>query len=335
MNEGVNPGKPANRRKPGILRQIALILLHSLGFVLLYFLVRKLDFSLMREYFGLFRAWKIALGLGILMLIYLLKNYRWMRINRAFGMDCRYGTLLVYFLFSGLLSSITPGRLGEFSRIWFLQKKYRPGIPVSTSSVLLDRIWDVLTLSIIGGISLVLLISRFSIEWYSLALIFLVFLLALGIVLFPALLLTPAIKLAGNRPLRAELENILRVWKRNRFRFLLPGFTTSIGAFALLALIPVLLSPDLGSPIRYGTSVTAVSISNILSFLPVTVAGFGTREFVFIRAWSIESYSAVIAVSVSFVYFITTYLGSILFGGFAYLGWIRKFYPVREIRRRI
>jgi uncharacterized membrane protein YbhN (UPF0104 family) len=230
------------------------------------------------------------------------------------------------------MSSITPGRLGEFSRIWFIQKKYRPGITVSTSSVLLDRIWDVLTLSIIGGICIVLLLSRFNIEWYTLALIILIFLVSLGIILFPGLLFRPAIRLAGNRPVRGELENIYTVWVKNRTGFLLPGFSTSLVAFALLAIIPVMLSADLGAPIHYSTSVTAVSISNILSFLPVTVAGFGTREFVFTRVWSLQSYSTLTAVSVSFIYFITTYLGSMLFGGIAYLGWIRKFYSVSEIR---
>lgn len=317
-----------------IIRKFVLFLLHSLGFILLYFVIRKLDFNLMKENFALFKTWKILAGLGILLLVYLIKNYRWYTINRAFGMDASYGTLLVFFLFSGLLSSITPGRLGEFSRIWFIQKKYKPGITVSTSSVLLDRIWDVLTLSMIGGISIILLISRFTIEWYSLALIALIFLFSLGIVLFPGILFRPAIRLSGRRPIRKELEYIYGIWKSNRLGFLVPGFSTSLIAFGMLAVIPVMLSADLNSPVHYGTSVTAVSISNILSFLPITVAGFGTREFVFTRIWSTQSYSALTAVSVSFVYFITTYMGSILFGGIAYLVWIRKFYNIREIRSR-
>lgn len=315
-----------------IIRKIALVLLHSLGFVLLYFVVRKLDFPMMRENFTLFKTWKILAGLGILLLVYLIKNYRWLTINRAFGMNASYGTLLVFFLFSGLLSSITPGRLGEFSRIWFIQKRYKPGITVSTSSVLLDRIWDVLTLSMIGSISIVLLISRFHIEWYTLALIALIFLLSLGIILFPGILFRPAISLSGKRPIRNELEFIYETWKGNRLGFLIPGFSTSLIAFAMLAVIPVLLSADLDSPVHYGTSITAVSISNILSFLPITVAGFGTREFVFTRVWSTQSYTALTAVSVSFVYFITTYLGSMLLGSIAYLAWVRKFYNIREIR---
>jgi uncharacterized protein (TIRG00374 family) len=321
-------------QKESFMRRILMILMHSLGFVLLYFVIRNLDFGLMRENFSHFRTWKILVGLAILMLVYLIKTYRWLTINRIFGVQSRYGTLLVYFLFSGLLSSITPGRLGEFSRIWFLQKEYKSGIMVSTSSVLLDRIWDVLTLSMVAGICLVLYISRFSIEWYTLVLTGMVFLIALAIIVFPGILFRPAIKLAGKRASRQELKFIYRVWMENRARLLAPGFGTSILAFAMLAFIPVLLSADLDAPVQYGASVTAVSISNILSFLPVTVAGFGTRELVFTMVWSAQSYPALVAVSVSFIYFITTYMGSILFGGIAYLVWIRKFYSIREIRKQ-
>ncbi len=317
-----------------IIRRTGLVLLHSLGFVLLYFVIRNLDFHLIKENFSLFKAWKIATGLGILLLVYLIKTYRWLTITRSFGMKATYGTLLVFFLFSGLLSTITPGRLGEFSRIWFIQKQYKAGITVSTSSVLLDRIWDVLVLSMIGGISMVLVISRFSIEWYTMALMGMIFLFALGIILFPGILFRPAMAIAGNRPIREELENIYRVWKGNRIGLIIPGFSTSLLAFGLLSIIPVMLSADLNAPVNYGTSVTAVSISNILSFLPVTVAGFGTREFIFTRVWAIQDYPAHIAVSVSTIYFICTYIGSMLFGGIVYLLRIRRFYKLREIRSR-
>lgn len=317
-----------------IIRRIGLVLLHSLGFILLYFVIRNLDFQLIKENFSLFKPWKMAAGLGILLGVYLIKTYRWLTINRSFGMKTSYGTLLKFFLFSGLLSAITPGRLGEFSRIWFIQKHYRAGTTVSTSSVLLDRIWDVLILSMIGGISMVLVLSRFSIEWYTLALMGMIFLTALALILFPGIMFMPAMALAGNRPVRAELGHIYRLWKKNRMGLIIPGFSTSLVAFGMLAIIPVILSADLNAAVHYGTSVTAVSVSNILSFLPVTVAGFGTREFIFTRVWAIQDHPAHIAVSVSTVYFICTYLGSMLFGGMVYLVWIRKFYHLREIRSR-
>ena len=110
-------GKEKSSPKKKYLREIILVLLHCVGFVLLYFVIRRLDFGLMKENFIHVKTWKILAGLALLMLVYLIKTYRWLTINRAFGLNADYGTLLVFFLFSGLLSSVTPGRLGELSRI--------------------------------------------------------------------------------------------------------------------------------------------------------------------------------------------------------------------------
>ena len=82
-----------------LLKKSGLVLLHSLGFLLLYFVIRKLDFHQLLENLVLFRAWKIAAGLALLMVVYLIKNIRWLTINRAFGLKADYGTLLVFFLF--------------------------------------------------------------------------------------------------------------------------------------------------------------------------------------------------------------------------------------------
>ncbi|MCK4745962.1 MAG: flippase-like domain-containing protein [Bacteroidales bacterium] len=321
---------PGMKRKT--LKKIAFYLMHSLGFILLYFVVRKLDFVLLRENLLQFRTWKIFLGLLILVGVYLIKSYRWYLINRAFGVKSRYGTLLVFYFASGFLSVITPGRLGEFAKIWFLNRKYQTGITVASSSVLLDRIWDVLVLSLMAGISMALLISRFQIDWFTVALIILIFVFALGVILLPGMLFRPVLALTRKRRIHSDVRQVYEVWKRNRFRFLLPGFITSLIAFGLLALMPFLFSVDLDAGIPYASSVTAVSISNILSFLPITIAGFGTRELVFTQVWAIHSHPAVSAIAISTIYFVVTYLGSLFIGGIIYLVWIRKFYSIQEIR---
>lgn len=322
----------AINKKP--IQKIVFVLLHGLGFVLLYFVIRKLDFRMIGDYFSLFKSWKVLAGLSLLLLVYMIKTYRWLIINRKFGLEADYLSLLVFFLFSGFLSTITPGRLGEFAKIWFIRKKYNAGITLSTSSVLLDRIWDVLTLSLAGSISIILLISRFTIEWYTIAIILLFFLLALAVILFPGILFKPALAVFRNKKAYAELSNIYETWKKNRYGFLLPGFSTSLVAVGLLAVIPVMFSTDLDAPVHYGTSITAVSISNILSFLPVTFAGFGTRELVFTRIWAMQSHPAEAAIAISTIYFIITYLGSMVLGGIAYLVSIRKIYRIREIKFR-
>ena len=105
------------------------------------------------------------------------------------------------------------------------------------------------------------------------------------------------------------------------------------GAFLMLAFIPVLFSMGTQFPIPYRLGIGAISISNILSFLPVTIAGFGTRELVFAEVWRLSGYPKEIAMSISTSYFMVTYLGSLLIGGVVYLLNIKQLYRPAEIRK--
>jgi uncharacterized protein (TIRG00374 family) len=313
-------------------RRILFYTLHSIGFILLYLVVKDLDFKKLFTLMLDFPAWKVMFGLVLLVMVYLIKTLRWLSINSILDVRTGYSQLFVFFLVSGFLSAITPGRLGEFAKIWFLKKKYPVSLPLATSSVLLDRIWDVLVLSMMAVSSMILLISRFEFQVWSILLIAILLLCSLLAIIVPAIIFRPVLFLLRRETARQEVESVFGLWKKNRFRFLLPGLMTSLAAFLLLALIPVLFSLELDAPVSYATSISAVSISNILSSIPVTVAGFGTRELVFTQVWGLNGYAPEVAISVSTVYFIITYLGSMLLGGIVYLASFRKIFRLRDLR---
>ncbi len=318
------------------VRRILFILLHSLGFVLLFLVVRKLDWP---HFFQLIRAfpwWTFGLGLIMLMIVYLLKSWRWYIINKSFGIIIPFGTTLTFFLVSGFLSAITPGRIGEFSKIFFVSRKYPVSYSQSTSSVFLDRIWDVLVLSLMGGAGILFFFSRFETGITTIIVILLLFAGSLLMVLVPSLFFRPAVFFTGKWPrLQNELVVVEKLWKKNRTSFFIPAFVLTITAFLVLASIPVIFTMATGSSLPYPASVSAVAVSNMLSFIPVTVAGFGTREYVFIKVWQVLGESAELAVTISTVYFIATYLGSILIGGLIYLARFRKHFSMKEIRKNI
>ena len=85
--------------------------------------------------------------------------------------------------------------------------------------------------------------------------------------------------------------------------------------------------------LQYDAGIGAISISNILSFIPVTIAGFGTRELVFAEIWELSQYPKEIALSVSTAYFMVTYLGSLIIGGVVYLSNLKQLYRPGEIRK--
>ena len=179
-----------SKLKPGTRRWI-FTLLHIVGFVLLWFVLRGLEWDTFFVLLKTITLWKYLVGLLVLCFVYALKSLRWHLLNRSFGIETTWRMALVFYLSAGFLSVITPGRLGEFAKIYFLKRKYMISIPTATSSVFLDRIWVVLVLSFAAGFSAVFLLVDSGVNAFSLVLIGLLFLVSLMVILVPTLLFTP------------------------------------------------------------------------------------------------------------------------------------------------
>ena len=310
------------------------ILLHLTGFVLLYFVIRDLEWDSFLEVLKAFPAWKYFTGLAFLGVVYGLKSLRWHLLNKSFGIRTSWGMALVFYLSAGFLSVITPGRLGEFSKIYFLKRQYGTDLTAGTSSVILDRIWDVLVLSFAAGVSVVLLWSGPDLHTWAVLAAVILFAVSLLLVLFPAIIFIPLLFMSRRlASLHMQLDEVFRLWKNNRFTNFIPSLVLTATAFLLLAFIPVLFSRHTPFPVEYAAGIGSISISNILSFIPVTIAGFGTRELVFAAVWDLQAYPKEVAISVSTAYFMVTYVGSLLIGGVVYLLSLNKLYRPGEIRK--
>ena len=316
------------------LKNTGFFLLHGIGFLLLYFVIRDLEFREILQLSATVPLIKLLSGLALLLAVYFIKAFRWLLINRAFGVDMSYGSTLLIYLITGFLSSITPGRIGEFAKIYFLKKKHQIDYSKATSSVILDRVWDILVLSMMAGISILMFFSGKDIPVLSLGLIVLFFLLSLALIIFPDIFFKPLLSLTKKKvKLNERIQILYQAWKGKNIFILLISFLLSLASFFCLAVIPVIFSNELGAPVRLLAGIGSVSISNILSYLPITVAGFGTRELVFVNIWAMMNYSKEIAISVSSLQFIITYVGSILIGGFLYLVKFRKLFKIKDIRK--
>ena len=308
--------------------------LHLVGFLLLWLVLRDLQWSSFIEELGSYPAWKYAAGLFLLSLVYIAKSYRWHTLNSSFGIKTSWRMALVFYLSAGFLSVITPGRLGEFAKIFFLKRKYGIDTSAATSSVILDRVWDVLILSLCASLSIVMLFSGPETGLLSLLLMGAFFLASLLVVLVPAVLFKPLLLISGRfKGIHSKLEDLYMLWNRNRFKHFGSSLLITLISYVALFIIPFIFSAGTSFPLQFKAAVGAVSISNILSFIPITIAGFGTRELVFSEVWKLSQYPKEVAISISTCYFIVTYLGSLLVGGVVYLANLKNLYRPAEIRK--
>jgi len=307
-------------------------LLHLAGFILLWFVVRDLHWKSFLKELASYPAWKYAAGLIILAGVYVLKSWRWQLLNRSFDIQIPLKTAIVFYLSAGFLSVITPGRLGEFAKIYFLKRKFDVNTSMATSSVFLDRIWDVLVLSLFASISMTVFYA--GISFMILLLMAALFVCSLLLILVPGAIFKPLLFILQRfSRLKEKVNEVYMMWKNNRFNNLTRALLLSLISFLMLASIPVLFSAGSSYPVDFMDGIGAISISNILSFIPISIAGFGTRELVFTEIWKLSSYPKEIAISISTSYFMVTYLGSLIIGGIVYLSRLKELYRPKEIRQ--
>ena len=119
------------------------------GIFLLIILLFTQDLDQLKSIFLRINLYLFSTGLLLIFPYIIIRSLRWNLIMKFYGIDVNITeSTIIYFsaLFAGLVS---PGRLGEFIKIFYISERGHSYI-VSFISVLLDRLWDIFTLIIIG-----------------------------------------------------------------------------------------------------------------------------------------------------------------------------------------
>ena len=88
----------------------------------------------------------VAAGLAVSTLAMLTRAFRWKWLLRSISIDMRFGRIFPIFMTGLFISNITPAKTGEPFRSYLLKRKEGIGFTSSISSVIIERIFDLLTL---------------------------------------------------------------------------------------------------------------------------------------------------------------------------------------------
>jgi uncharacterized protein (TIRG00374 family) len=194
------------------------------------------------------------------------------------------------------------------------------------SSVLVDRLFDLYLLIILGLIG----IWRFDIlgklSNTSLLLLFI-------FVLFPLLILNKQLmgKVIGliyksfikkKAQLRNKIEErfedfYIGINQLINPKLLLSGFLTCL-SYTVFFIQCYLIALAMGISINFITITLFMAISNLISFIPISISGLGTRDAALIYLFSLINLTPELAVSYAFLVFITFFVCGGLMGA---VGW--------------
>ena len=230
----------------------------------------------------------------------------WQAIISAEGYAYSHFKSFSAYLASYSLGVVTPGRLGELLKVYNLRKD-QPGIDVVMAfrTVVLDRLFDM-----------------FFLVWFALAGVIFYF-KPLGDImattaLFISFVLAFAGLLLGNLILKTIREKYFKTntalqflqsctSKMLTFKNLKAWLATAIAYVIYFAGIKILfLALDI--PINFLETGFIISLIGLILLLPISVAGFGTREAGLVFLFTFYAINPEIAISFSLLQFLTFFV---------------------------
>lgn len=218
----------------------------------------------------------------------LLKSWRWERLLRGLGVHCPGVRVVFVGVYGMALGFLSPGRVGEFTKIAFLKREAGLSLPLGTFSVVADRVLDLFVLSLVLVTGLAYFVRGATL---ASALLF-----GFAAALFCAVVLTVIWRFRP-RGLTEDVEALFRPGPVLLF------LTLSLAATTIHFGQNTLLAWELGLDLGFWQVGFATTLASMVAILPVTVMGIGTREVALIYALGLFGIDRSGAVSFSLLVF--------------------------------
>ncbi|MGD9579850.1 MAG: lysylphosphatidylglycerol synthase transmembrane domain-containing protein [Vampirovibrionia bacterium] len=296
--------------------------LRLIGILLFVFIFSKVNFGDVVQ--SLLQAdWYLLSLVALLnLLVVLFRAVRWVKLleiqNYSFGLPEAFWS----YLRSLYLGNVTPGRVGELSRVHYLMKYININSAVATSGVIYDRILDTYFVLILGVLGLVMSDVWAQYLWLKIMLISFMFII-------PVVFFVPnfSLSMASFLPNMWNLKEKVSGWLEHFFdaikAFLtwkvLPSVVITFFIYFIFFVQCILLAYAMNLHIDMFYLIFCVVVFSALSVLPISVSNMGTREFSLIFMFSYVGITSEVAVTYSLLFFITINILLALFGWLAYL----------------
>lgn len=279
-----------------------------IGVALFLFILTRLDFSAAVKSLNNFN-WEYLIVYSMLSVLMLLfKSLRWQSI--LVKQEINYQMLKVCAINANtsFLGMITPGRLGELSKVVYLQED-KISFSKSIVSVLIDRAYDIIILFLFGVGAFLYFANALMSSMENLFLFFLI-LVGIGILIFFFRnniweTLKSLLKL-----LLPESKYLLIIHEWNQFKTeLIKVFVPTMPRMIFYSILIYSCYYAQINIVAYGFNVSVsfvylsfcMTLASLVSLLPISIGGLGTREAIFIFLLSRVSVSAENALLIAFV----------------------------------
>ena len=309
-----------------ILRFLPLI-----GIVLFAYIVWETGIEKILESFHTINLFYVLISIGFILIVLLLRALRWKLIIRAHEFDesvLKCGKLLLIGLFTGI---ITPGKIGDAARAFYLDKNQSFGKRLST--VIVDRMVDIIVTIIFALIGILLLnelLGYTVLSFWLIAGFCAAFFIGLYLLTKKSLVqrligpifnfFVPEKHKKGMSSTFHDFYSAVGKLKKKRFNlFVIIIFTVIIW---LLTIVEILFfGLILGISFDYWFMLSVISITAIIEIIPISVSGLGTREAFWLVVLPFIGMTSGTIISFSLVYL---FFGIWLWAFIGFLLWLKN-----------
>lgn len=310
------------------MRKYKIPWLRLTGLVLLGILLWQLDIATLSRIIqdADWRLLSIAAVLNFPMV--LLKALRWRTLMLSQRIRYPLGQAYLAYFGSIFIGLLTPGRLGEFVKVTHINRDCKVPLGRAFSTVLVDRLFDLYALLTVGGLAMLSLSANQG-KGAIWAIALMMLLLA-----SPFLILLNENAFAWVRAIGSRWKKLERLFAPQSWLLELRSGLQQLSIIYLLASMGLtslayaiffgqcyLLAMALGVDANFGVVSSSVAIGSLVTLLPISISGLGTREAAIATYLSTSGVPAETALAFSLLVFATFYIIGGLIGGVAW--WLK------------
>lgn len=258
-----------------------------------------------------------------------IKSLRWSLLLRSQSIQYNLKDSFIVYLTSIYAGIITPGRLGEFIKAVYLKSDKGITLSKGMSSVLIDRLFDLYLLIFLGllGIWQFDILGKLS----NTSLLLLFILILSPLVILNKQLMGKVVGLIYKFVIKKKAELMDKIEERFEdfyngidqlinFKLIFSGLLTCL-SYSVFFVQCYLITISMGISINFIAITLFMAISNLISFIPISISGLGTRDATLIYLFSLINLTPELAVSYAFFVFVIFFVCGGLMGAVAW--WLR------------
>lgn len=278
-----------------------------IGFLIFIYLFSIVDYQSLIEVLINMNFILLVISILLAFLLIFLKSFRWRYINISQNIKISISTCYQIFTISSVLGSVTPGRIGEFIKIYSM-KNHCSNLEKRILGVLVDRMHDIIILMLTGLITL-FFVDIVVFDFFNKYLIFSFFILSTMLIIY--LLRNEILKVLiynfyqvdnmNSTTIKNKFSLIVTHFKKLFYNTFTIAFIFTLLSYSIQCVISLSIIEAFGQRVQFHFIPMIISLSALVSLLPITIGGIGTREGIFVYILGLQGIPIETALSISLI----------------------------------